>query len=66
MKKKGNFSLKSKKKICIPKDLRFSMDVDIKGEVFRSIVVIKYKLKVVMKGKKRKEEGKKGKEKINL
>lgn len=42
------------------------MDVDIKGEVFCSIKVIKYKLKVVMKGRKRKEEGERERKKINL
>ena len=39
------------------------MDVDIKGEVFCSIKVIKYKLKVVMKGRKEKRGKGKGKEK---
>ena len=59
--KKGKLFPQNKN--CLPKDLRFSMDVDIKGEVFCSIKVIKYKLKVVMKGRKEKRGRGKGKEK---
>lgn len=51
-------------KIYLPKDLRFSMDVDIKGEVFRSIKLIKYKLKVIVEKKEKEREGGRGKKLI--